>query len=482
MNLLRAWTTALALAVLAACGGEPDLASGNLPAVGRGPATATLLRVPRDGGLARLYRVPGLDASSWKMQDKLPPLERLVGADPDQGVVYFLDRKRNVVGIDLETHRVRTYTEQVRNAFVGPDGSLFTIDTAEVVTQLVRRTPVRFRSKLQGTPQELNATMSGSVLARVGGKKPGLEVLGPDQAPTTTAVADGDMTQTFWGDLVAVAGSSGVTVYQTQGKEKPRTLDVDGAKAVLFSPSGHRLYVVRETGVLVIFDRYSWDKLDEIDLPGPAVALRGDLYGQWVLIRPAIGDSAWVFDVGRDRLVGAAPARWEGSMPQVVSPNTLLTRQGDRLVALDLGAKDFARRGAIDESTDDLFIPLAWHPAQDEPVPALVGGTADLVAPRRLADRLRPRGRRRLRPRRHRVPPGEQLPESRLGRRAVAAAPRRGAARLGAQAQAERRAAPGRAGSLHYPGAGGGSRTQDRDALVRGHHPGSGDALTGSAR
>ena len=86
----------MALALLAACGGEPDLASGNLPAVGRGPATATLLRVPRGGGLARLYRVPGLDASSWKMQDKLPPLERLVGAErvtiferPNMGVEDF---------------------------------------------------------------------------------------------------------------------------------------------------------------------------------------------------------------------------------------------------------------------------------------------------------------------------------------------------------------------------------------------------------
>jgi sporulation related protein len=370
VNLLQTCTGVLALVTLAACGKDPDLAAGNLPAVGRGPTTATLLRVPREGGLTRLYRVPGLDASSWKMQDKLPPLERVIGADPEQGLVYCLDRKRNVVGIDLETHRVRTYTEQVRNAFVGPDGSLFTIDTGDVVTQLVRRTPVRFRSKLQGTPQELNATMSGSVLARVAGKKPGLEVLGPDQAPTTTTIADGDMTQTLWGDLVAVAGPKGVTVYQTQGKEKPRTLDVDGAKAAMFSPSGHRLYVVRETGTLVIFDRYSWDKLDEVDLPGPAVALRGDLYGQWVLIRPAIGDSAWVFDVGRNHLVGSAPAHWEGSLPQVVSPNTLLTRQGDRLVALDLGAKDFPRRGAIDDSTEDLFIPLAWHPAQDEPVPA----------------------------------------------------------------------------------------------------------------
>jgi hypothetical protein len=367
---LRAFFAAVGIAAVAACGRDPDLAAGNLPAVGRGPATATLLQVPRNGGIARLYRVPTLEASTWKVQDKLPPLERLIGSDPDQGVVYFLDRKRNVVGIDLETHRVRTYTEQVRNAVVGPDGSLFTVDTGQVVTQLVRRTPVRFRSKLQGAPQELSATMSGSLLARIGGKKPALEVLGPDQAPTTTPIAAGDMSESFWGDLVAVAGEGGVTVYQIQGKEKPRMLDVDGAKAAMFSPSGHRLYVVRETGTLVIFDRYSWDKLDEVALPGPAVALRGDLYGQWVLIRPALGDSAWVFDVGQGRLAGTAPAHWEGNLPQVVSPNALLSRRGDSLVVIDLGAKDFPRRGGVDGAEQDLFIPLAWHPEQDEPVPA----------------------------------------------------------------------------------------------------------------
>ena len=367
---LRLITAAAGLAAAVACGREPDLARGNLPAVGRGPSAATLLQVPRDGGLARLYRVPSLEPSSWKLQDKLPPLERLVGSDPDQGVVYFLDRKHNVVGIDLETHRVRTYTEQVRHATVGPDGSLFTIDTGQLVTQLVRRTPVRFRSKLQGTPEELSATMSGSLIARIGGKKPALEVLGPDQAPTTTPIATGELSESFWGDLVAVAGESGVTVYQVQGKEKPHRLNVDGARAAMFSPSGHRLYVVRETGALVIFDRYSWDKLDEVDLPGPAVGLRGDLYGQWVLIRPALGDSAWVFDVGRGRLAGTAPAHWEGDLPQVVSPSTLLTRRGDSLVALDLGTKGFPRRGAVDGAGKELFIPLAWRPEQDEPVPA----------------------------------------------------------------------------------------------------------------
>ena len=277
--------------------------------------------------------------------------------------------------------------------------------------------------------------MSGSVLARVGGKKPGLEVLGPDQAPTTTGIPDGDMTQTFWGDLVAVAGSSGVTVYQTQGKEKPRTLDVDGAKAALFSPSGHRLYVVRETGVLVIFDRYSWDKLDEIDLPGPAVALRGDLYGQWVLIRPAIGDSAWVFDVGRDRLVGAAPARWEGNLPAGG-----LTQHPPHPPGRPPGGARPGRQGLRPAGGHRREHRRSLHPAGLASGPGRAGAGGI---------RLRqPRGRRRLHRRRHRVPPGEQLPESRLGRRAVAAAPRRGTARVGAQAQAERR---GRTASCWAP-------------------------------
>jgi hypothetical protein len=370
VNLLRAFSAAALLAGVAACGREPDLAAGNLPAVGRGPTTATLLRVPKDGGTARLYRVPALEPSSWKAQDKLPALTELIGADPEQGLVYFLDRKRNVVGLDLETHRVRTYTEQVRNALVGPDGSLFTIDTGNVVTQLVRRSPVRFRSKLQGTPQELRATMSGSLIARLGGPKPHLEILGPDQAPTAMPLAGGAMTGSLWGDLIAVAADSAVIVYPVQGKDKPRSIATSGgAKAALFSPSGHRLYVALASGDLLVLDRFSWDRLETISLPGPAVGLRGDIYGQWLLIRPAVGDSAWVFDVGRNRLAGAVRAEWDEDLPTVVSPNTLLARRGDSLVALDLGAKDFPRRGATDAS-DDLFVPLAWHPAQDEPVPA----------------------------------------------------------------------------------------------------------------
>ena len=65
---------------------------------------------------------------------------------------------------------------------MGPDGALYAVDTGSTVTQMVRRAPVRFRSKLQGSPQELYATMTGALLARVGEKAPVLEVLGSDQA------------------------------------------------------------------------------------------------------------------------------------------------------------------------------------------------------------------------------------------------------------------------------------------------------------
>jgi len=102
VNLTHAIAAGLAFA-LAACGGEPDLAAGNLPAVGRGPALTTALRIPLEGGTPRLYRVPSLEPSAWKLEDKVPPLERTVGADPEQGFVFLLDKKRNVIALDLET-------------------------------------------------------------------------------------------------------------------------------------------------------------------------------------------------------------------------------------------------------------------------------------------------------------------------------------------------------------------------------------------
>jgi hypothetical protein len=390
VNLRHAIAAGLS-AALAGCGGEPDLAAaGNLPAVGRAPEVATVLRVPREGGAVRLYRVPTLEPSAWKLTDKLPPLERTLGVDAEQGFVFLLDKKRNVVALDLETRRIRPSLEQVRQATVGPDGALYAVDTASNVVQVVRRTPVRFRDKLEGAPRDLEATMGGMLVARLAGDKPRVEVLGSDRPAATFPVAEGQQALSFWGDLVAVAADTAVVLYEVEGDSDGDrdqiSIPVSGtAKAVMFSPSGHRIYVARATDGLLVLDRVSGEELFEIDLPGPAIGLSGDRYGQWLLVRPATGDSAWVVDVGKSRRVGTVPVKWDTDLPALLAPNTLLTRRGKDLVALDLSKAGFPQRGRIQDGAGDGWVPLAWHPEQEENVPmdadsAALAAAADSAA------------------------------------------------------------------------------------------------------
>jgi hypothetical protein len=351
--------------VVAACGGRSDVAS-NRPVSARGLTPVTVLRIPRDGGMARLYRVPALDSAAWKAADKLPPVERPLGSAAEQGLVFVLDRKNNVAALDLDTRRVRNYLENVRYATLGPDGALYVVDTANAVVQLVRRAPVRFRSKLQGKPTDLFGTMDGALVARLGGKQPALEFLGSDQAPTSTPIPDGQIASTFLGDLVAVAADTTVVLYAPGRKTQPRSIPIEGdARAVLFSPSGHRLYVARAAAPLLVLDRFEASKLREIELPGPARELRGDLYGNWILVRPEQGDSVWVIDVGLGRFLGATAARWTADLPTVAPPHTLLVRRGDDLAALDLAATGFTELGRVTGGAADFWLPIAWHPAQD---------------------------------------------------------------------------------------------------------------------
>ncbi len=369
---------ALICLALAACGREPErLTLSKLPASTRVPAPSSLVRIPEDGGLVTLYRVPSLEPSSWKTEDKLPPVERVIGADPEQGLVFSLDRKRNLLTLDLETRRVRPYLEQVRAATMGPDGALYAVDTGSTVTQMVRRAPVRFRSKLQGSPQQLHATMTGAVLARIGDKAPVLEVLGSDQAPVTMTLPSERFAPTFYGDLVAVATDTAVILYQTQGKNAPLSIKVSGhPRAVLFSPSGHRVYVAQDDARLLVLDRFGGEQLESVALPGPAKGLRNDPFGQWLLVRPAEGDSVYVVDVGRWRLGGTVATTWASDLPAVASPNTLIVRRGKDVVALDLSKPDFPESGRVADGGADDWLPVAWRPAKDIESPAAADSTA----------------------------------------------------------------------------------------------------------
>ena len=50
-----------------------------------------------------------------------------------------------------------------------------------------------------------------------------------------------------------------------------RSVVSGSARAVLFSPSGHRLYVGRATEPLLVLDRFEGSQLKEIELPGAVI-------------------------------------------------------------------------------------------------------------------------------------------------------------------------------------------------------------------
>jgi hypothetical protein len=93
------------------------------------------------------------------------------------------------------------------------------------------------------------------------------------------------------------------------------------------------------------------------------------MHGNWVLVRPEQGDSAWVIDVGAGKYIGSTPARWTDDLPAVAPPRTLLVRRGADLVALDLSAPGFTEVGRVARGASDFWLPIAWQPAQDTELP-----------------------------------------------------------------------------------------------------------------
>jgi hypothetical protein len=325
------------------------------------------MRLPRNGGQARLYRVPALAESDWKEADKLPPLKRVVGADLEQRIVFALDAKDNLVGLDLESRRARTYLSGIREAAIGPDGAVYAVDSAAAVTQLVRRAPIRFRSKLAGATRQLFGTLNGSLIALPAADRGEALALGPDQPQGRAQLPAGEAAATYLGDLVAIAADSAVVLYEPTAKRTVRTLSVGGrARAVAFSPSGHRLYVGRDRGGVQVMDRFSGEALGTIDLPGPARTLRMDFYGAWLLARPERGDSVWVVDLSTDRLAGTVPTRWAADLPAVAGHRTLLVRAGANVKALDLSAKGFPAAGTVENAAEDVWLTLPWIPPGEQ--------------------------------------------------------------------------------------------------------------------
>jgi hypothetical protein len=354
---------ALAAALSLACqSGSPTHVRGLSVASTTPPSS--LLRLPAAGGAAELYHVPRLDSWGWKTGAPLPAIRRAVGVDLDLGMVYGLTPKNEIIALDLQTARPRPQPlATTRDVAVGPDGTLYTVDDSLRVVEFVRRTPTRFAAKLPARPRDLFGTRTSSLLAISSGATSVLSILRTEDQPTRVLLPNGDATSTFWGDLLAIAADTAVVLVDPEQPEQPVSIPVSGhARAVLFSPSGHRFYVARREGDLLVYNRFTHEKMGTISMPGNAGSLRADPFGRWLMVHPQGADSVWLVDVARNRFVAGFPSVWESDLPTITNQQTLLVKSGEDVVAFDLTRKDFPESGRVRGGARDVWLPMAWTP------------------------------------------------------------------------------------------------------------------------
>jgi cell division septation protein DedD len=130
--------------------------------------------------------------------------------------------------------------------------------------------------------------------------------------------------------------------------------------AVVTSPSGDRIYVAADSSKeLLVIDRYTGNISSRIALPSPALSLRMDPTGRYVLARASEGDTAYVISVSTDRLIGAVPTVWRPDLPAVAPNGWLALVRGKDVVLVD--AETLATRRAVIGGAADDWMFITWN-------------------------------------------------------------------------------------------------------------------------
>jgi hypothetical protein len=330
-----------------------------LQILARTPGAA--IRLLAKGGAPQLYRLPRLTAIEGALRGKLPPVERVIGLDPESEFLFVTTAKHELLALDLGSGRVDTVATNIAQAALGPDGTLYAVDAQRRVISLSRRTRFAWPQPLSALPRDLFGAADQHLVGVIPQDR--LFVAAADQPATVRPIsAGGDVTATRWGDVIAVASDSGVTFYDPLGRREPAFVKLGEApRALAFSPSGHRIYVARRSVPgLAVIDRYEHRELDGVALPGPVAALRLDPLGRWLLARPTVGDSAWIVDLPIKRHTGIVATAWQADLPAISPDGVLIYRRGTDVVSLR--PDSLADVGKVERGAADLWVLTSWLP------------------------------------------------------------------------------------------------------------------------
>jgi hypothetical protein len=346
--------------VLTAACGETRLTTTSVP-TGVGP-DAILLRVPRGGGVVRAYRA-GRDSVLWESRTDAPRSTAVLGFDDFQGLLIARDAAGHAYTVDLRLGGIETLGTAV---FAGPvvaEGSA--VFGRDAQGRIVRVTPAATWSwKPAGTVDALIPNPDGAlvVVSTAAGRSRVNRLLPPETRlnDSTTLPHVREMQQTLIGDRIWFDTDSGLIALRT--RDLTRALSVrmtDAITVIETTPSGDRLYVGTGDASLRVIDRFAERESGRIPLPAPAVGLRRDPDGRYLLVRVASSDSILVVSVGTERVVSTLEGAWRDDLPLVTPDGRVLLARGNDVVHVDAetGRERLRYRGGA----SDLWFQARWN-------------------------------------------------------------------------------------------------------------------------
>ncbi|MCX5767195.1 MAG: SPOR domain-containing protein [Gemmatimonadetes bacterium] len=379
---------------LLACHGADQAVRPGGPG-GNGP-DAILLRIPREGGVARAYRW-GSDSAIWQSGSRVPSVNRLLAFDDAQGSVAYVDAKGIPGRLDVRVGQTTPASEKPLGGLTSADGwALYGVGAKHEVQRLTPsgtwnytpEAPPRSLIPLpDGTLVLLSDDGNRSVLRRL--RPPEPRVTQTTQVPHAQLVVRTDI-----GDRLYFAGDSGLVTVRTRDLTRMKTIRL-GSTVVdaAATPSGDRIFVaLQDDRSVTVIDRYAEAVDRTIKLPTPPAALRMDPDGQFVLARSPEGDSVRIIAVGTARYVGSVSSAWRADLPQVAPDGGLVVAQGNDVVIVD--AMTRRERVRYAGGATDLWMLVRWNGFRpraaglDEPVKFETDST-DVPA---VADSTQPAG------------------------------------------------------------------------------------------
>ncbi len=353
----------LAFALLAAaCGGREGLVP--LPPSGAGWAgpDAVLVRIPTEGGLARAYRW-GQDSVLWTSAQPVPRARDLVAFDADEGTVTVTDARGVPTRVELRLGTVTAAATTPMEHVASVDGwAVYGVNAKREVERMTPAGNWTYRSAL--TPRTLLPQPDGSlVLVNDIGARSMLRRIVPPEArlvDTASVPLAAFAVSTAIGDRIYFGTDSGLVGVRVRDLSRTRTVELPGTPAdAVPTPSGDRIFVALagETSLAVV-DRYDEHVTGRIRLAAPAVALRMDPDGRYVLARHT-DDSVSVVSVAESRVVARLGSRWRSDLPLGGPDRAILLLDSTDAVEVDPAGGRVRRRYA--GGAADLWALIRWN-------------------------------------------------------------------------------------------------------------------------